>query len=1321
MSEEILKALMQLFGIITKQGDIITEEQRGYVELFLRQQIGPEQVPEYLTLFDKESGYDKQKADGPKKKKLTSVGDSVRTLAACKKINKTLEVKQKVIVFIRLLELVHADKNDSTLAKEIVDTVATVFKIEGEEYQNIQTFVFSKELESFDSEQFLVADGVNREGEKKQRKRKVRKNQKELDIKAKFLYIENFVGKVVFLKSPSSELYFAKAIGNKNLVMAGLPIVEESVYIFPHGTTIKVPTGKPIYYSEIVARYLKDSIDVNISFNANNIQYVFDNGGIGLRGVTISEETGKLVGIMGASGAGKSTLLNVLNGNEAPTSGTVKINGIDIHKDKDKVEGVIGYVPQDDLLIDELTVYENLYYNGKLCLDNLSDEELHTAIIDLLKSLDLLQTKDLKVGNPLEKTISGGQRKRLNIGLELIREPSVMFVDEPTSGLSSRDSENIMDLLKELGLKGKIIFVVIHQPSSDIYKMFDKMFIMDTGGYPIYYGNPVEAIHYFKRKANQVDSTSGECNTCGNVNPELIFNIIDAKLVDDYGRHLDGRKVSSVQWNRYFKEEIKFEKVEDAKEEPPSTLFIPTKIKQWTTFIKRDVLSKLKNAQYMWINTLEAPLLAFVLAMIVKHSGDAKNYMFYNNDNIPAYMFMSIVVALFMGLTVSAEEIIKDRRILKREKFLNLSKMSYLMSKVGIMTTISAFQTLTFVMVGNMMLDINGMFMEYWFVLFSVSVFANLLGLNISASFNSAVTIYILIPLILIPQMILSGAMFSFDKINKAIGGGSNKVPALAEIMVSRWAFEALAVDQFANNEFEKDLFTFHKAESDLDYKLAYLIPEIKLRINECFKLEDDLSEEANDIYLENVTAIRSAIEEENEGLPDELRFYKTSLISPKNFNQEVATELKYYLDDWTDHYSQMFVKVTDHLDMKMEEMESIAGPENYTNKRNNYSNESLNNLVKNGTSLDKVKIIDGRFEQVSDPIYRTPKQGSFLNAHFYTAYKPLFGNYVYTFWLNLGVIWAMSLLCFISVYNDWLKRTLDYFSNINFSGFKIPIVSGLIESIKRYFKLIKAKKKRKVKKRKGKRKKGEEVDEASDDKRPAKFKMKGKSTSEGEEVKEFNFKRPKRKHKTSISGGTNITPPKSTQVIKEKEIVVPAPSAATKPVKKENVEVPVESSGVSDDEKAERKRAREERKRQRQEAKAAREAELAKQANVEDKVEEAPVVKTEVPEAKAEAVVAEKPEEVPVKVVEEKAKVEVKELEKPVETVEEVIEKTEDKVEVKVEESPVEKDAPAEKPAQPTPTYGANMSDEERAAKEKRREEKRRERAERLNRKLGG
>ena len=193
---------------------------------------------------------------------------------------------------------------------------------------------------------------------------------------------------------------------------------------------------------------------------------------LNLRDLSFSATQGKLVGIMGASGAGKTTLLNLLSGISSPSEGEVVINGVNFHNDHEKLEGVIGYIPQDDLLIEELTVFQNLYYNAKLCFRDKGEEEIIGLVNKTLQNLGLFDRKDLKVGSPMNKMISGGQRKRLNIALELIREPSILFVDEPTSGLSSRDSENVMDLLSELTLKGKLIFVVIHQPSSEIYKMF---------------------------------------------------------------------------------------------------------------------------------------------------------------------------------------------------------------------------------------------------------------------------------------------------------------------------------------------------------------------------------------------------------------------------------------------------------------------------------------------------------------------------------------------------------------------------------------------------------------------------------------------------------------------------------------------------------------------------------------------------------------------------------------------------------------------------------------------------------------------------------
>src|SRR5690606_33085618 len=155
---------------------------------------------------------------------------------------------------------------------------------------------------------------------------------------------------------------------------------------------------------------------------------------------------GSLAGIIGDSGAGKRTLLNLLTGILRPQSGSITINGVDIHNTPQRLEGLIGYAPQDDLLIEDLTPYQTLYHHATLCFDHISKPNIKRKVLSLLRALGLYEIRDMKVGNPLNKKISGGQRKRLNIALELIREPAVMFMDEPTSGLSSRDSENIMDL-----------------------------------------------------------------------------------------------------------------------------------------------------------------------------------------------------------------------------------------------------------------------------------------------------------------------------------------------------------------------------------------------------------------------------------------------------------------------------------------------------------------------------------------------------------------------------------------------------------------------------------------------------------------------------------------------------------------------------------------------------------------------------------------------------------------------------------------------------------------------------------------------------------
>ncbi|MBB1572540.1 MAG: ATP-binding cassette domain-containing protein, partial [Bacteroidia bacterium] len=846
---------MQLFAIIAKQDGGLGASEREFVESFLKQQLNEEAVQEYLALFDSFVGPAGEESNG---KKLTAVKDSVRVLGICKKINKTLTQRQKVVVLVRLFELVNADRKFTEQRMAIINTVSEVFKLSAEEFTDIERFVVGTDLESLDRSSILTIDSGSYQ-----------------PLHGKHIATEALDKPLIILQIQSVDLYFLRYDGQEDLFLNGLGIRNRSIYLFASGSSIKLPKGKPIYYTDVVSHYLADLSLTPISYVVDGVSYRFPNGDLGLHNISFAEEHGRLVGIMGASGAGKTTLLNLLSGTANPSSGSVRINGIDLHKEREALEGTIGVIPQDDLLIEELTVFQNLYYSAKFCFKHKSEAELCELVDKMLASLGLLERKDLKVGSPLNKMISGGQRKRLNIALELIREPSILFVDEPTSGLSSRDSENVMDLLRELTLKGKLIFVVIHQPSSEIYKMFDDMLILDTGGYLIYAGNPVEAVMYFKRADSQINSDVGECPTCGNVNPELIFNIIESHVVDEFGRYTPQRKVSPPRWEELYRENVRREKVEEQTVPPPKAQTIPSRLKQFLIYTARDFRSKISNRQYIILNLLETPILAFILAYVIRYIPDPNSdvYVFRDNENIPIYIFMSLIVALFIGLTVSAEEIFKDRKILKREKFLNLSRTSYLLSKVFILLVLSAIQTLSFVLIANSILSLLGLNLQYWLILFSTAVCANLIGLNISQTFNSAVTIYIVIPLLMIPMMVLSGAMFSFDKLNRSVGS-FDRVPLIAEFMPTKWGYEALVVLQFKDNEFQKHFYQIEKGERNANYKLVYYIPELEKRLQYCIDhVNSQDSAEVRDHMKEALAILHRGIGQEMAVFAPEVPF----------------------------------------------------------------------------------------------------------------------------------------------------------------------------------------------------------------------------------------------------------------------------------------------------------------------------------------------------------------------------------------------------------------------------------------------------------------
>ncbi|MCC7331060.1 MAG: ATP-binding cassette domain-containing protein [Flavobacteriales bacterium] len=1005
MSERILKALMQLFSIVSESNEL-SDNSRVIVESFLKQQLNQQLVDQYLSLYDEFIEAKNQKSDTEKKRKRTSV-NSVKVLLICTQINEELAQKQKIIVLIRLLEFIYANKEASEQELEFVNTVSETFNIPKDEFDLCLSFVHNTIDNKINSPHVLIIN-----------------NAKENTYSpCRHISSEGITGELRIIKIETVNMFFVRYFGDSELYLNGILINKSRSHILTPGSSIRSSKVQPIYYSDIISSFFNINTKEKIVFNAENLTYKFKGGNMGLHHFNFSEESGRMVGIMGASGAGKSTLLNLLNGAYVPTTGQITINGIDLHREPDKIEGVIGYVSQDDLLIEELTVFQNLFYNAKLCFDNLSDTEISKRVIDVLSSIGLDQAKDLKVGSPLEKTISGGQRKRLNIALELIREPAVLFVDEPTSGLSSRDSENIMDLLKELALKGKLVFVVIHQPSSEIFKMFDNLLILDTGGYPIYNGNPVDAVVYFKELVNHVNSSESECITCGNVNSEQIFNIIESRVVDEYGNTTSHRKVLPTEWYKYYLEKIEksAETFKRLIEKPNISFNIPNPFKQYKVFVIRDVLSKLTNKQYLLINFLEAPILAFILSYLVRYfNSDVNNhlgYIFRENENVPAYIFMSVIVALFVGLTVSAEEIIRDQKIRKREKFLNLSKGSYLMSKISIMFIISAIQTISFVLIGNTILGIDGMNLTYWLVLFTTSCFANMLGLNISASFNSAVTIYILIPFLVIPQLLLSGVIVKFNKLNPTITL-QDKVPVVGEVMASRWAYEALAVHQFKDNEFEKQFYKLDKELKVVEFKKNFWLAKLREKLSSTQNNINDASKKEE--LTNNLILLQHEIAKELENNP-KVKFDDLDKLTLTKVNATVFFNTKNYLQELNNYYLQRFKKANTKRDKLASKLnENQTAKDLFIQMKDNFTNDALSDFVKDKNEMNKIIEIDNKLIQKADPIYLSPDG---FRAHFYAPDKKIFGMYVDTYWVNISVIWLMSIFLAITLYFDLLKN----------------------------------------------------------------------------------------------------------------------------------------------------------------------------------------------------------------------------------------------------------------------------------------------------------
>ena len=963
MTDILLSSFLSLFALFGKKEQVDEAWAKTMLISFLRHHFGIRNIDTYLGLYDDMRGaYEMMDDDALDTQSIVT--------SICSELHGKIRQSEATMLLLRLMEFCNYRPGHSD---ELFQTMAKTFQVSDATFENFVDFVAGKESRDVLVHQLPDTDGT-----------------------------------LKTLLSPAGTLLFTYT-GNDKVMLNDVPVLSGSFQVWLQSSVLKGKNGAPVYFSNIIAAYKKARGEDNekqetVEFCGRDINFRFPNSDNGMHDLSFTLHQGELLAIMGGSGTGKTTLLSLLNGSLTPQEGTITINGHSITEPEAKA--LIGFVPQDDLLIEELTVYQNLWFTAKLCFEGMSDAELDRRVMKTLKDLGLDAAKDLKVGSAINKYISGGQRKRLNIALELIREPAVLFLDEPTSGLSSADTEKVINLLKEQTFKGKLIIVNIHQPSSDVYKLFDRLWLLDKGGYPVFDGNPIDAITYFKEAANYADAETSACPTCGNVNPEIVLNIIDEKALNNSGEISDERKMTPQEWHELYlknREELPKPAVGTV---PPSDQKKPGALKQLGIFLHRNIRTKITNVQYLCITLLEAPLLALVCALLTRYA-PPEGYTVMDNKNLVSYFFMAIIVATFLGMSGSAEEIIKDRALLKREKFLQLSYASYIGSKIIYMALVCMIQTLLFILIGNFVMGLQGLFGTWWLILFITALLSSLVGLLLSQCLSSIVAIYISIPILLIPQILLCGLVVSFSDLTPKSTTGN--VPVIGDLIPSRWAYEALAVTSFTDNAYKAPFFELDKKKYENQYYNMGFLDELQSQL-ETMKDEKKRGKEVDPSHMETIRM----------NLP-ELTAYSGMKAYQGDYSYE---SLRQYMKEAEQILSKRSNETTLKADKLMSEMVREQGKETIIELKRDHYNLNLEDCVIGANQKRMLDVIDNHIVARTGIIYLTPKS-KVGRAPFYSSEKILGSWHIKTLWFNLGIMLLMSIVVAIFLFTDWPGKVL--------------------------------------------------------------------------------------------------------------------------------------------------------------------------------------------------------------------------------------------------------------------------------------------------------
>ena len=487
--------------------------------------------------------------------------------------------------------------------------------------------------------------------------------------------------------------------------------------------------------------------------------------------VYLSIQPNEFVGLLGPSGAGKSTLMDSLNGMRPASSGQVLVNNLDLYQHLESLKLSIGYVPQDDIIHRELTVYRTLYYVARLRLSrDISVKEITQIVNEVMDVTGLSERRDVPISQ-----LSGGQRKRVSIAVELITKPSIIFLDEPTSGLDPATEEKVMKLFRQIAESGRTVILTTH--AMENVKLFDKIVLLMRGKL-VFYGRPDEALLHvgaesFKDLYDKLEAPIDE--RLAKTNAALFREQVADEVAEEWKRRFMGTDQYEVNITKPLSE-VSSSPRQVAPAKRRTTL--GDLLRQWATLSRRYMGVLARDKFNLLILFAQAPIIALLTYLVV--GANAQRDFPY---------FILALVALWFGTSVAAREVIRERAVYNRERMVNLRLLPYVGSKLFVLLMIVSFQcillfgTLKLLDVTTLM-KVPGKFggLPQLLVMILTGMVGIALGLFISAVVKTSEMATSLVPLILIPQILFSGLV--------GVPVGISRLAGV--VMPATWSFDEM-------------------------------------------------------------------------------------------------------------------------------------------------------------------------------------------------------------------------------------------------------------------------------------------------------------------------------------------------------------------------------------------------------------------------------------------------------------------------------------------------------------------------------------------------